>query len=281
MNYKVNKLYLISTAILGFSISFLNYSCKDNSEKLDNQDFLNTPDTQQSYPIELDQNAFDYLPKFSTHQIVKHKHYTLSYNEEYEQAEWVAYRLTKNNSIQNNFKRPFFIQDDAVLTSSADWKNYKNSSYDKGHLCPAGDMKFSKKAFHDTFYTSNISPQLHAFNSGVWNRLEQKVRYWSTKYDNLYVITGGVLQKGLKTIGKEKVAVPKYFYKIIVYKIDDEFKMIGFLIPHQESELPLYKFVVAVDKIEELTNIDFFPKLNDTIENRLEKSSDYMDWSFN
>ncbi len=57
--------------------------------------------------------------------------------------------------------------------------------------------------------------------------------------------------------------------------------MIGFLVPHKDSDLPLYKFVVAVDKIEQLTKIDFLPKLDDASENKLEKSSDYKDWSFN
>lgn len=281
MNYIVNKLNLSLRVVAVSTFLFFNYSCKNNNEKLEKQDFISKAVVGQSKAIVPVHSDFDFLPKFSSNQIIFHKHYTLSYNEKYEQADWVAYEVLRNNLISNNFKRPFFIQDTKVLTQSADWRNYRNSTYDKGHLCPAGDMKFSKSAFDDTFYTSNITPQRHDFNSGIWNRLEQKVRYWATKYDHLYVVTGGVLQKGLKTIGKEKVAVPNYFYKIVLYKIDGEFKMIGFLIPHQESNLPLYKFVVAVDKIEELTNIDFFPKLNDSIENRLEKKLDYKDWSFN
>lgn len=222
----------------------------------------------------------NFLPTSTTNQIVIHDNYILSYNEKFEQAEWVAYHLMKNQLQSKNYKRPFFIEDPKVKTHSADWRNYKNSGYDKGHLCPAGDMKFSEKAFDDTFYTSNISPQLHDFNDGVWNRLEQKVRYWTSKYNDLYVITGGVLQNGLKTIGKENVAIPNYFYKVLVYKSGGKTNMIGFLVPHKESNLPLYKFVVPVDKIEQLTKIDFFPKLDDDIENNLEKSSDYKLWSF-
>lgn len=222
----------------------------------------------------------NFLPTSTTNQIVIHDNYILSYNEKFEQAEWVAYHLMKNQLQSKNYKRPFFIEDPKVKTHSADWRNYKNSGYDKGHLCPAGDMKFSEKAFDDTFYTSNISPQLHDFNDGVWNRLEQKVRYWTSKYNDLYVITGGVLQNGLKTIGKENVAIPNYFYKVLVYKSGVKTNMIGFLVPHKESDLPLYKFVVPVDKIEQLTKVDFFPKLDDDIENNLEKSSDYKLWSF-
>ena len=224
---------------------------------------------------------FNFLPSSTTNQIVKHNYYTLSYSEKYEQAEWVAYELKKSYLKNNSFKRPFFIEDPKVITGSADWRNYKKSGYNKGHLCPAGDMEFVIDAYNDTFFTSNISPQLHEFNSGVWNRLEQKVRYWATKYDGVYIITGGVLESSLKTIGKEKVSVPEYFYKVLLDNTEGNFKMIAFLVSNSESNKPLYSFVVSVDRIEKMTGIDFFPKLNDKIENRLEKSSDYKNWSFN
>lgn len=225
--------------------------------------------------------SFDFLPSSTTNQIIKHDYFTLSYNEKYEQAEWVAYELKKSYVRSSNFKRPYFIEDPKVKTGSADWRNYKKSGYDKGHLCPAGDMGFEINAYNDTFFTSNISPQLHAFNGGIWNRLEQKTRYWATKYDGVYVITGGVLQSSLKTIGKEKVSVPNYFYKILLDNSNGEYKMIAFLVPNGKSNKPLYSFVVSVDSIEKITGIDFFPKLDDKTENRLEKSSDYKAWSFN
>jgi endonuclease G len=224
---------------------------------------------------------FDFLPTSTTNQIVKHDYYTLSYNEKYEQAEWVAYELKKSYVRNGNFGRPYFIEDSKVKTGSADWRNYKKSGYDKGHLCPAGDMEFSNNAYNDTFFTSNISPQVHDFNDGVWNRLEQKVRYWATKYDGICVITAGVLQPNLKTIGQEKVLVPNYFYKILLDNSNGKYKMIAFLVPNAKSDRPLYDFVVSVDSIEKMTGIDFFPKLDDKTENSLEKNSDYKDWSFN
>lgn len=142
-------------------------------------------------------------------------------------------------------------------------------------------MEFAIKAYNDTFFTSNISPQTHNFNSGIWNRLEQKVRYWATKYDGIYVITAGVLNPNLKTIGQEEVLVPKYFYKILLDNSNGKYKMIAFLIPNEKSDKPLYDFVVSVDSIEKMTGIDFFPKLDNKTENSLEKSSDYKSWSFN
>lgn len=224
-------------------------------------------------------NTF-YLPSSTTNYVVHHDYYSLSYNEAHEQAEWVAYELKKEHLAYNKFKRPYFISDASITTKSADWRNYKHSGYDKGHLCPAGDRRFSKKAHDETFLTSNISPQKHDFNSGVWNRLEQKVRYWAKKYDGVYVVTGGVLNKSSKSIGNENVTVPNYFYKVLLDNNNGEIKMIAFLLPHQETNKPLKKFVVSVDEIEELTGIDFFKNINDTLEDKLEASANYKAWSF-
>jgi len=222
-----------------------------------------------------------FLPTSTTGQIVHHEGYSLSYSESHEQAEWVAYELKKEQLSNANFERPYFEIDNAVKTGAASWKNYKNSGYDRGHLCPAGDRNYSESAYDETFLTSNITPQEHDFNAGIWNTLEQKVRYWANKYDGIFVVTGGVLEKGLQTIGEEQVAVPKRFYKIILDNNKGHIKMIAFLIPHQNSEDPLYKFVVSVDEVEKLTGIDFFPELDDSIVSKLEASSNYKNWSFN
>ena len=220
------------------------------------------------------------LPTSTTGEIVYHDYYTLSYSEPDEQAEWVAYELTKEQLKGTSYKRPYFEIDTDVPTGAADWRNYKNSGYDRGHLCPAADRKFDKQAYLETFLTSNISPQRHDFNSGIWNRLEEKVRYWAEKYDGVYVATGGVLNDRTTTIGDEKVTVPRQFYKILLDKREDTYAMIGFLFPHEKSDRGLQEFVVSVDEIEKLTGIDFFPMLDDSIENKLEASSDYKNWSF-
>lgn len=224
--------------------------------------------------------SFNYLPTSTTNHVVKHDFFTLSYHEQYEQAEWIAYELKASHISKMNRKRPYFIADPKVKTKSANYRNYKNSGYDKGHLCPAGDRKFSEKAFNETFFTSNISPQRRDFNAGIWNRLEQKTRYWASKEKLLYVVTGGVLKKGLTSIGKEKVAVPEQFYKILLDYSQPQIKAIAFLVSHTDSNAPLYSFVVSIDEIELLTSIDFFPNLPDELEDQLEKSSDYKDWSF-
>jgi endonuclease G, mitochondrial len=258
-----------------FICLFFSECSKKKSEvnSSDPTNFYTQPNTMTS-------SKFDYLPTSTTNEIVKHDYYTLSYSEPHEQAEWVAYELKQDQLSRSHFERPYFIDDPEVATGSASWKNYKRSGYDKGHLCAAADRSFSKKAFDETFYTSNISPQKHDFNEGVWNRLEQKTRYWATKYDGIYVVTGGVLCDGLQSIGNENVSVPQFFYKVLLDNTGGKYKAIAFLVPHEDSEIPLNKFVVSIDKLEQMTSIDFFPKLPDAIENKLEKTADYKDWSF-
>ena len=246
--------------------------------------FLNVEESNEIIEVggtvKTDTNEY-FLPTSTTGLIVHHESYSLSYSETHEQAEWVAYELKKTHLSSSNFKRPYFEIDKAVKSGAAHWKNYKKSGYDRGHLCPAGDRKYTKIAHDETFLTSNISPQEHSFNAGVWNTLEQKVRYWAGKYDGVFVITGGVLKGDMKTIGDENVSVPNQFYKVLIDTNTGKTKMIAFLMPHKNSSQPLYKFVVSVDAIENLTGIDFFAELDDSIENKLEASSSYKDWSFN
>ena len=222
-----------------------------------------------------------FLPTSTTGQIIHHENYSLSYSEAHEQAEWVAYELKKAHLSSTNYKRPYFEIDKAVKTGAAHWRNYKRSGYDRGHLCPAADRRYNKSAYDETFLTSNISPQRHEFNSGIWNSLEQKVRFWADKYDGIFVITGGVLNGNMQTIGEEQVAVPNQFYKILIDINSGKTKMIDFLMPHKNSDKPLQDFVVSVDYVEALTGIDFFPQLDDNLEEKLEAKESYDKWSFN
>lgn len=236
------------------------------------------PDMSQETVEAYSEFNSDYLPSSTYNTVIKHKYYTLSYAEPFEQAEWVAYELSKNHVVNNNYKRPYYITDRKVSTGSADWRNYKNSGYDRGHLCAAADREFSENAYHETFLTSNISPQNHEFNAGIWNRLEQKTRSWAKKFDGVYVVTGGVLKKGLLTIGDEEVAVPEHFYKIIVDYSQENHRAIAFLIPNQATSDSYYAYAVTIDDVERQTGIDFFSNLPDSIEKPLEAKLDVNYW---
>ncbi len=241
-----------------------------------------TPDTySKKQPSTKESNLpSNFLPSSTTGEVVHHAHFSLSYNEAYEQAEWVAYVLKKEHMTYDDRKRPYFIEDPYVATKSADWRNYKGSGYDRGHLVPAGDRRFTLQAYNETFYTSNISPQDRQFNAGLWNRLEMQTRTWAKRYKTLYVFTGGVLTDGLDEIGDEDVAVPDYFYKIIAKENNGKMEVLGFLMEGIEQNEPLQHFVVPVDYIEELTGIDFFYQLTKEKQSHMEKAIDLKNWKF-
>lgn len=218
----------------------------------------------------------DWYPESTTRTTIVHNYYTLSYNEAAEQAEWVAYWLDANQVVNQDFDRPYFKMDTKVSSSSAHWRNYKNSGYDRGHLCPAADREFNYEAFQETFLTSNVSPQIHEFNSGVWNYLEQRVRRWATQNDGVFVITGGVLKDPIDRIGDQDVYVPNAFYKIVVDSYRDEFRTIAFLIPHKKDLGNYMDYVVTIDQIEAATGIDFFASLPEEVQAELETRVDRL-----
>ncbi len=213
--------------------------------------------------------------------VVSHTGYTLSYCEEYEVPYWVAYSLTKEEvSTQVAARDDNFREDPSVPTGSATLQDYKKSGYDRGHMAPAADFRWSEDAMNDTFYLSNMCPQKHAFNAGIWSDLESAVRSIAYADEEIYVVTGPVLTDGpYETIGENKVAVPKYYYKVILDYTDPVIKAIGFILPAENSSEPLSYFAVTVDKVEEVTGIDFFPALPDDIEDVVEAECDSSLWA--
>ena len=203
----------------------------------------------------------DFLPTSTTGVIVQHEGFVLSYHEAFEQAEWVAYTLTRDMMRGPQAKRnDNFRADDRIRTRSATPEDYRGSGYDRGHLCPASDMAYRETAMDETFLMSNISPQVRNFNGGIWRELEEDVKDWARKYQKIYVVTGPVLKSGLKTIGKyNKVAVPEAYYKIILNgKLD---QAIAFLMPNQTSNERIETYATTVDEVEKLTKLNFFAKL--------------------
>ncbi|HEV7347284.1 DNA/RNA non-specific endonuclease [Telluribacter sp.] len=212
-------------------------------------------------------------------QVIRHKGYSLKYLEKYEQAAWVAYVLTDNQIKGDEERENSFFDDPSVKSGSAVSADYSRSGYDRGHLAPAADFKSDGTLMRESFYMSNISPQAPDFNRGIWSELEQMVRVWANKYKKIYVVTGPVLKPGLPTIGRiNTVAVPEQYYKIVLYVNPPFVKGIGFLMRNEGSRQPLSSFVVSIDEIEQLTGIDFFPRLPDEVEEQVEARSNPAEW---
>ncbi len=214
-------------------------------------------------------------------QIIEHFAYTLSYNEKHEQADWVAYELTKEHVLNTTYERTDDFRPDADVNSiSAQLSDYEptNNTYARGHMAPAADFRWSEKAMSESFFMSNMSPQIHDFNSGKWAYLEMEVRHWAEIYDGVYVVTGPVLKDGLPTIGTNQVSVPEKYYKIILDP--DEEKAIAFIMPNKDISDTFKNYAVTIDEVEDVTGIDFFPLLDDKIENKIESTLNMSKWEF-
>lgn len=205
----------------------------------------------------------------STNQVYNHTYYSIDYNEEHEQPNWVYYLLTKESVNGLAKRKDNFRTDPIITTKSATLTDYKKSGYDRGHLCPAADMKLNNQAMSETFYLSNMSPQLPSFNRGEWKRLEAQVREWAVAEDSLLVVTGPIFKNNIEQIGQEKVTVPGYYYKVI-YDLTPPQKMTAFILPHVKKPQPYSFYQTTVNQVEEMTGIDFFSILLDEEEEKLE-----------
>ena len=224
-------------------------------------------------------------------QILKRKGYTVSYNSETKNPNWVAWHLTKSHTYGSFQRRQeMFSEDESVKAPRATNNDYFNSRYDRGHMCPAGDNKWDKEAMTQSFLFTNICPQNHGLNKYEWNDLEIQCRDWAREYGAvdivcgpLYSSKGGRYKVGSsrepqqKTIGRNKVWVPDAFFKVVLCR-QGRPKAIGFVYRNEGVKQLKAEAVRTVDEIEALTGIDFFPALDDDMENRIEASANLSYW---
>lgn len=218
-------------------------------------------------------------PKGTPELILKRTGYVASYNKTTLLPNWVAWHLTAERT-EGSAKRSGvdFAEDTEVPEPRAtDW-DYYNSGYDRGHMCPAADNKWSKKAMEESFLFTNMCPQNGNLNRGDWNEMEMACRKWAKKYGDLYIVCGPILYKGKhKTIGKNKVVVPEAFFKVVLRTGDDP-QAIGFIYKNTSGNRPKDSYVNTVDEVERITGIDFFPSLPDDIEKKVEAECDLGLW---
>lgn len=212
-------------------------------------------------------------------QLLQRTGYIVSYNKDTKLPNWVAWHLTPDR-ISGPAKRSGidFEPDLDVPAPRAEDSDYYGSGYDRGHMCPAADNKFSKKAMQESFLFTNMCPQNSNLNRGDWNEMEMACREWAQKYGSVYVVCGPILYKGKhKTIGKNRVVVPEAFFKVVL-RTGENPNAIGFIYKNTEGNRPKGDYVNTVDEVERITGIDFFPSLPDNIEDKIEAKADIADW---
>ena len=212
-------------------------------------------------------------------QVIVHKGYTVSYNKDTRLPNWVAYELTDIEVTGTVKRNSRFYPDPDANGRQADNEDYRNSSWDKGHIAPAGDMKWDEQAMLESCYFTNICPQNHNLNGGDWRSLEEKCRDYARRFGNVYIAAGpvvGEMKNG--TIGQNKIVVPDGFFKVLLVCKDGKYEGIGFYFENVAGHKPLTVYVKTIDDIEALTGIDFFYALPDRLETEVERAVNEEIW---
>lgn len=213
--------------------------------------------------------------------VVFHTGYALSFNPEYKIPEWVAYELTAEE-LEGDLDRDEmkFQMDPKLKLPQAMREDYAGSGWTRGHMASAGDFEWDSTAMEETFYLTNVCPQSEALNRGDWNYLEKKVRNWAIKYGKVWIVTGPIVGTGkYGTIGDRDVAVPDAFYKAVLVSDGDRFHSIAFVMGNDDKRYYLADCAITVNELEELTGLDFFPLLPDSVEEKVESSKELRYWN--
>jgi endonuclease G len=234
------------------------------------------------------------LPKNGKKEdLVTHSALILSYNEEHEQANWVMHIITPDIITGNTSRTNDFRPDPLVQTGSSEEKDYflktakiDSSGYDydgfgfdRGHLAPSADFRWSAKALSESYYYSNMSPQVADFNRGKWAELEGWLReYVETNNTYLVIVTAPVLNANLKKIEKSTngVSIPEFYVKAVLDVKNN--RSIAFYMPNEKIDRPIESFAVSIDSVETILNYDLFSGLADDAENKAEAMTDINYW---
>jgi endonuclease G len=210
--------------------------------------------------------------------VLQRTSYVVSYNKQTRCPNWVAWQLTADHTDGELKRMNNFHEDEDCPRPRATLQDYKGSGWSRGHMCPAGDNKWSREAMYDSFSLVNVCPQDSKHNSGVWNSIEMDCRQWARKYGEVFIVCGPVWTKGKhQTIGPNKVQVPEAFFKVVL-RLKPKPAGFGFITRNNEGTKKRDLYYNSIDQVERITGIDFFPALPDDIENEVEAKADVSDW---
>lgn len=212
-------------------------------------------------------------------EIINYTGMTISFNRELHIPNWVAWELTADEAAGIEARADKFYHDPEI-EGCAYPEDYKNSGYDRGHMAPAGDMKWDKTAMQETFCMTNILPQDGGLNRGTWKKIEEKCRARASRDSAVIIICGPVLSEAPREyIGESHVAVPERLFKVVLSPYTETPRAIGFLMDNGAVPGGMQAVAVTVDEIEALTGHDFFSALPDDLENELESTVNFNQWS--
>lgn len=236
--------------------------------------------TEQSCHVSSYGNLLEVKTKPGTPSVLKsYRGMDLSFNPQCHIPNWVAWELTAEETDGNVGRTNKFASDPDVEGCADTW-DYSYSGYDRGHMAPAGDMKWDADAMAETFMLTNICPQAKSLNAGSWKGLEEKCRQWAEADSAIYIVCGPVIDGNpIEYIGDSRVYVPRKFFKAIISPYAVPARGIGFIMPNEKVKGGMQVCAVTIDSIEALTGHDFFSSLPDDIENEIESQCDFHYWS--
>ncbi len=239
--------------------------------------------SSSAVPTDFEKLELPYLlePDEEKNTIIEHMGYTVSYNSRLRIPNWVAYEFLDSELYGDFERREEFTPDPDFKGRQAYDTDYRGSGWDRGHLAPSGDMKWSSQVQKESFYLTNVCPQNHNLNSGLWNDLEKQVRYETRYYGSVWVVTGPVVETGrYGTIGSNKVAVPDGFFKALLAKDkkSGKYVSIGFYFPNESGGRNLADYAMSVDDLEEIVGMDLFYNLDYSVQEDVESVFDPWDW---
>lgn len=213
--------------------------------------------------------AFEQLPLVAP--LIQRDGYTLAYNGQTRNAHWVYHRLTETSLDKNTSRKDCDFKEEPNLPEHIRSAkiDFQETGFDRGHLCPAADCA-TRQALENSFYLSNISPQVPAFNRGYWKMAEQHVRDLTKQFKIVHVFSGPLYlsSKGrdgrnyvkYEVIGPHNVAVPTHFFMLIFAEASSG-KLLakGYIMPNKaiDPKTPLKKFSVSVEEIESASGVLF------------------------
>ena len=221
------------------------------------------------------------LPAYGNEEIIlNYSGYTISYDETNRIPKWAAYELTAkeaNGTIGRSGKN--FRPDDDAKVIQADNYDYRGSGWSRGHMAPAGDFKWDDGAMWETFYYTNCCPQDEKLNNGSWNVLENKVRTWARQFGSIFVVTGPIIgQNQAGKIGTHGVVVPDAFFKAVLVYSDELYHGIAFVMFNKSIPQRLAESYLSINDLEKISGLDFFPELDDSVEETVEDKVDLDFW---
>ncbi len=207
---------------------------------------------------------------------------TVNFNPSYRVPNCVSYMLTASmvavtDGPNAQHRRNYKFYADPSVSGCPEWWEYKRSGYDRGHMAPANDMRWSRQSMSDCFLMTNICPQDHDMNGGSWNKLELKVHDWARLHGKIVVVTGPIFNGSGKRIGNNNdIVVPAGFFKVVLDPARN--RAIGFLYNNREEPGGVKRHACSVDEVERVTGHDFFSSLPDNVERQVEGTFNFEQW---